>query len=190
VTAGVGSVIDTWRKEKGYPGALPVVDDLGPGSTFLQALTAKTTDEEIIAATSCPNDIDQNLKDQVDEVAWLRTTDPAKEKQRLISKADALDLVTEHLSSLDRSFGNAVHQKLAGLRDRSKLAQAAADAASRTTFGNEPLAGIGSPVWKALWQAAERYSLTVYSDHGFPHTGDGAVCVLCQQSLDGGARRD
>jgi energy-coupling factor transporter ATP-binding protein EcfA2 len=186
VTAGVRRVIDGWKTEKGTPGPLPVVVEQGSAATFLRALTPKTTDEEITTATSCPQDIDQKLKDQVDEVARLRTVDPAQEKHKLIHTADALDLVSTHLSGLDRAFGPAVHEKLNGLRKSAKEAQEAADAASMTTFGNEPLAGIGSPVWKALWQAAERYSLVVYPEHKFPHADDGAVCVLCQQSLDGG----
>lgn len=190
VSAGVRRVIDGWRTEKGQPGSLPVVDDLGSGGAFLHALSAKTTDEEITAATSCPHDIDQKLKDQVDEVARLRTTDPTQEKRNLNRMADALDLTTKHLSALDRSLGDTVERKLIELRDRSEVAQAAADAASKTTFGDEPLGGIGSPVWKELWQAAEKYSVTVYSGHEFPPTHDGAVCVLCQQSLDGeGAAR-
>lgn len=186
VTAGVRRVIDGWKTEKGAPGALPVVTDPGSAATFLRALTAKTTDAEIAAATACPHDVDQKLSDQVEEVARLRTADPGQEKQKLIRTADALNLVASHLSGLDHSFGSAVHEKLKRLRESAKAAQEAADAASLTTFGDEPLAGIGSPVWKALWQAAEKYSLVVYPEHDFPHADEGAVCVLCQQSLDGG----
>ncbi|SDW74491.1 AAA domain-containing protein [Arthrobacter sp. cf158] len=188
VTAGVRRVIDGWKTEKGAPGAYPVVTDPGSAATFLRALTAKTTGAEIAAATSCPYNVDQKLSDQVEEVARLRTADPGQEKQKLIRTADALNLVAGHLSGLDRSIGTAVHEKLKGLRESAKVAQEAADAASMTTFGDEPLAGIGSPVWKALWQAAENYSLVVYPEHDFPHADDGAVCVLCQQSLDGGGR--
>jgi energy-coupling factor transporter ATP-binding protein EcfA2 len=186
VTAGVRRVIDGWKTEKGAPGALPVVVDPGTAATFLRAFTAKTTDEEIAAASACPHDVDQKLSDQVEEVARLRTADPVQEKQKLIRTADALNLVADHLSGLHRLFGSAVHEKLSGLRYSAKAAQEAADTASLTTFGDEPLAGIGSPVWKTLWQAAEKYSLVVYPEHDFPHADDGAVCVLCQQSLDGG----
>lgn len=190
VTAGVRRVIDGWKTEKSVPGTLPVVVDPGSASTFLRALTAQTTDEEIDAAASCPNDIDLKLKDQVEEVARLRTADPVREKYKLIHTADALDLVSAHLSGLDRAFGSAVHEKLSGLRKSAKAAQEAADVVSMTAFGDEPLAGIGSPVWKAMWKAAEKYSLVVYPEHDFPHADDGAVCVLCQQSLDGrGAAR-
>lgn len=186
VTAGVRRVIDGWKTEKGAPGTLPVVVDPGSAATFLRALTAKSTDAEIAAAAACPQDVDQKLSDQVEEVARLRTADPGQEKQKLIRTADALNLVAGHLSGLDRSFGSAVLEKLKGLRESAKAAQEAADAASLTTFGDEPLAGIGSPVWKALWQAAEKYSRVVYPEHDFPRSDDGAVCVLCQQSLDGG----
>lgn len=186
VTAGVRRVIDGWKTEKGAPGALPVVVDPGSAAMFLKTLTAETTDAEIAAAAACPQEVDQKLSDKVEEVARLRTADPGQEKQRLIRTADALNLVAGHLSGLDRSFGSAVHEKLKGLRESAKAAQEAADAASLTTFGDEPLAGIGSPVWKALWQAAEKYSRVVYPEHDFPHSDEGAVCVLCQQSLDGG----
>lgn len=185
MTAGVRRVIDGWKTEKSTPGNLPVVADSGSAAAFLRALTAKTSDEEIATATYCPHDIDQKLNDQVEEVARLRTADPVQEKQKLNRTADAFAVVSEHLSGLNRSFGPAVHQKLSELRKSAKVAQEAADAASVTTFGDEPLAGIGSPVWKALWQAAEKYSLVVYPGHDFPHAEDGAVCVLCQQSLDG-----
>lgn len=119
-------------------------------------------------------------------MARLRTADPTQEKQRLNRAAAAFDEVSKHLSNLDRAFGQDVPRKLGELRETASTAQQAADAASATTFGDEPLAGIGSPVWKALWQAAEKYSLIVYPEHEFPHADGGAVCVLCQQSLDGG----
>ena len=190
VTAGVRRVIDEWKTEKGAPGALPDVVDPGSATTFLKALTAKTTDAEITVATTCPHDVDRKLNDQIEEVARLRTADPAQEKQKLTRTANALDLVAEHLLSLDRSLGSAVHENLKELSGKAKVAQEAADAASVTTFGDEPLSGIGSPVWKALWQAAEKYSLTVYPEHDFPHVEESAVCVLCQQSLDtGGSAR-
>lgn len=186
VTAGVRRVIDGWRTQKSMPGALPSVAAAGSAYIFLQGLTAKTTDAEIASATACPLDVDEKLSKQVEEVARLRTADPDHEKQKLSSMARALDLIADHLRGLDRSFGTAVRDKVSGLRESAETTREAADAASVTTFADEPLASIGSPVWQALWQAAEKYSLVVYPDHDFPHADDAAVCVLCQQSLDGG----
>ena len=48
---------------------------------------------------------------------------------------------------------------------------------------------IGSPVWKALWEAARRYSEDeAYKGRAFPYTGDDARCVLCHQKLDVSAK--
>lgn len=190
VVSGVRGVVDAWRKKAADSETLPVVSAHGSARAFLQNLTAKTSDHEIDAATMCPEDIDDQLEGQVARVAQLRTADPAREKLRLTQAADALNAVAKHLSMLDRHLGAAAGTKLRELRDGAIVGQAAADAASKTTFGAEPLEEIGSAVWKSLWQAAEKYSLKVYPEHNFPHTEKDAVCVLCQQPLVGeGAAR-
>ncbi|MFT4010835.1 MAG: hypothetical protein QM655_12435, partial [Nocardioidaceae bacterium] len=60
----------------------------------------------------------------------------------------------------------------------------AAKIASAKDFDAEPLPGVGSATWRALWEAARQYSTTeAYHEHDFPVTTDDAVCVLCQQPL-------
>jgi hypothetical protein len=61
---------------------------------------------------------------------------------------------------------------------------AAANIASERTFDAEPLVGVGSETWRALWEAARKYSIAeTYHEHEFPDVQDEVVCVLCQQSL-------
>ena len=45
------------------------------------------------------------------------------------------------------------------------------------------LDGVGTPTWRALWEAARAFSATPYPTIPFPAT-DAAHCVLCQQELD------
>jgi hypothetical protein len=48
---------------------------------------------------------------------------------------------------------------------------------------------IGGAVWKALWEAARRYSSQIaYAGHPFPPETEGAKCVLCQQELGADAK--
>ena len=69
-----------------------------------------------------------------------------------------------------------------------RTAQAAATAAADALFAGEILPDIGSDVWRALWEAARRYSeQQAYPESPFPFIKDGARCVLCQQELDGEA---
>src|ERR1019366_9882025 len=57
-----------------------------------------------------------------------------------------------------------------------------------TSFEDEPLKGVGSGTWRAMWDAARRYSeREAYQGREFPATEPDDQCVLCQQSLLGDA---
>lgn len=183
VCTGVRRLIATWKKEASQPGQLPEVDDLGPGGKFLRDLSASTTDDAVTAAVACPSDVDEQLEKQMNEVARLRVGDPTQEKLRLSLAAEALMEIADHLEALDRAVGVEAEKCMRELVGKAKVAQDAADLASRRTFANEPLSEVGSDAWYRLWRAAESYSKVAYPDHDFPHTTDEAVCVLCQQTL-------
>ena len=118
------------------------------------------------------------------EVSRLREIDPTKERDRLKEAAEALDLIADHLEEIDKNIGVQAETQLRELTEKAETAQRAADLASSEAFDNkEPLSEVGSQAWKALWRAAESYSKVAYRNHDFPHTTDGAVCVLCQQAL-------
>lgn len=183
VCTGVRHVIDGWKQATSQPGPLPDVDDLGPSGIFLRSLSASTTDDAISAAVTCPSDVDERLENQVKEIAGLRTSDSTQEKRQLNATAAALETISQHLVALDEALGMEGQKRLGDLSERVATTQRAADLASRNTFADEPLSGVGSSVWQVLWRAAEGYSKEVYPEHVFPHTEDGAVCVLCQQTL-------
>lgn len=70
--------------------------------------------------------------------------------------------------------------------DEANAAMAGAHGADLERSG---IAGVGGPLWRALWAAAERFSSqTAYPAHTFPNTEPGARCVLCGQELSAGAR--
>ncbi|MCU7940836.1 MAG: AAA family ATPase [gamma proteobacterium symbiont of Bathyaustriella thionipta] len=56
--------------------------------------------------------------------------------------------------------------------------------------GETLLPGTGEKLWKALFEAARKYSVqAAYPEKDFPYTDDGAVCPLCQTSLDEAGKR-
>jgi hypothetical protein len=70
-------------------------------------------------------------------------------------------------------------------RIRSLQTIAASDVAA---FNSQPVSGVGTDPWKALWESARRYSITLaYPENDFPFVGNDARCVLCQQRLDADA---
>jgi energy-coupling factor transporter ATP-binding protein EcfA2 len=80
---------------------------------------------------------------------------------------------------------------LAALKANAVSARAAATLAATTIFTDDPLPGIGSSTWRAMWKAARDFSITeAFKEAEFPVTlidGAPAACVLCQQPLEAGA---
>jgi energy-coupling factor transporter ATP-binding protein EcfA2 len=86
------------------------------------------------------------------------------------------------------SLGDDRQEALLALKTSAISAREAADLAATTMFTNDPLPGIGSATWRAMWMAARDFSVTeAYRDEAFPVTvleGEPASCVLCQQPLE------
>ena len=111
--------------------------------------------------------------------------DPAKAAGQIATLMNRLGVVTTPLETLQEAVGDEQVRLLKGLHQTYRTAQDAASVAAGDLFSGDPLPGIGSPVWRELWEAARRYSgQQAYPDAPFPFTDDGARCVLCQQELD------
>jgi energy-coupling factor transporter ATP-binding protein EcfA2 len=162
----------------------PTVQPGTPADAFLKSLSATTTKQEIDEALVLPAEPKVAQAELVKEEARLKTTDPAKEKQRLFSAATRVEALADHFETVGKELAPTRGDELLAMQAEAKKLRTAATEASKTSFADEPLAGVGSETWRALWQAAEHYSVAeAYPGHDFPVTGDGHVCVLCQQPL-------
>ncbi|MFT8723007.1 MAG: AAA family ATPase [Acetobacter malorum] len=122
-----------------------------------------------------------------DRLAQL-SADLAGDPSRAARQLSALKTKVEsHIARLDQLFAtinDANATELRRLAIQSAVSRGAAEAASGELFADEPLAGIGSEVWQALWKSAQAYSVeSAYPEKNFPVTAPGSVCVLCQQEL-------
>ncbi len=120
----------------------------------------------------------------------LKEADPmAKSKDLRLSsnrlKASA-DLVVKPLAWVsDRAVEKL--QKLDKAKTTAELAESRA--ADTLRSGDNLLPGTGEQVWKALFEAARRFSLEeAYPEEDFPNTAEDAVCPLCQELLPQAAK--
>lgn len=99
--------------------------------------------------------------------------------------------VRQLITILNRIAATYADEKLArmkALADAARDKRAAADLAARETFDDLSIPGVGGETWRALWEAARRYSeQTAYPGAPYPPTGDES-CILCHQALDPVAR--
>lgn len=163
---------------------LGIVADTKAGQ-FLESLSAKCTEEQVREATTLPAGSSDRLAAALTEEARLSGSDPQKEKARLTLLAQKVGTLAGELKRLADSLTPERAQAYSAARAAAVSGREAAKVAAAQSFDSEPLDGVGSETWRALWMVARAYSTAeAYHGHDFPVTGDESVCVLCQQTLD------
>ncbi|MDO9072204.1 MAG: AAA family ATPase [Rubrivivax sp.] len=146
----------------------------------LAALSA-TTDIKAIQALGTLSAEEATRLDRLrDDLA----KNPAKAAAEQALKADNIKRVIASVSAIAAASSNEALATVSDAAGVSRVKREAARVAAATAFGGEPVVGIGSEVWRTLWETAKSYSTgTAYPGQPFPPTTDGAHCVLCLQPL-------
>ena len=170
---------------------LPIVRNLlleTEAGKFLSSLAANsscTRLDALITSFDTTNETIEGLKDQE---ARLRSADITKARRRLVRRSEKLIALRSHIESLDAAMGSAALTELQQQQTVVATLEEAATLLARS-YESEPLPGFGTSPWKALWDAAQRFSKEhAYPDHDFPFLGTECRCVLCQQPLDAQSR--
>ncbi|WP_421699073.1 AAA family ATPase [Ancylobacter sp.] len=156
---------------------------------FDKALSKSTTTAQIDAATVFA-EADQL---RLDEITAALSAGAAAAAD-VTAFAKWADTFATECAAAETALSDAALQQLAGLRATAVAAREAATVAAGALFTDEPLPGVGSDTWRALWAAARDYSLKkAYIGKSFPVVvadAGPAACVLCQQPLlpDGASR--
>jgi energy-coupling factor transporter ATP-binding protein EcfA2 len=154
-----------------------------------KAVSKATTDAQILTAATFTEQ-DQARLDSVTGILSAGVA-AAADMSALVTWVAGVALECETATT---SLSDEALTTCTALRDAAAAARQAAKLAAGELFTDEPLLGIGSDSWRALWAAARDYSISeAYVGREFPvvtiDAGD-AACVLCQQPLlaDGAAR--
>jgi hypothetical protein len=115
--------------------------------------------------------------------------DPLKASAEQKAWSVALNRLADDLTRVLTETDDVALNGLMGLGKTSKEARIAATLAAELAFGRAAVRGVGEPAWRAMWEAARRYSVsTPEPDLAFPPVEDDARCVLCHQPLTADAR--
>jgi hypothetical protein len=184
--------IDARLAENGAAAShLPTVADHVRGSDvgqFLLSLSASSSIERLDALIASFEAAKETIDDLKDQEARLRIADTTKARQQLTRQAEKLIALGSHIASLDAAMGSVA---LADIQQDLATVKTLEDAAAllARSFESEPLPGVGSSPWKALWDAAQRFSKErAYPNDDFPFLGNECRCVLCQQPMEAESR--
>lgn len=159
-----------------------------PGTAVGKAiatLKATTNPQTIETLATLSADEEKRLEQLQSDLA----NDPAVIVGGLNAKLRRIGVLSDKADQLSSAIAVEQQTKLKELQNEYTTRKQAAELAATALFKSDPLPDVGGAAWKALWEAARRYSQNgAYTGQAFPVTGDGSHCVLCQQSLDAEAK--
>lgn len=151
---------------------------------MLRTLGSPDSESCIDELSSLTETEEQRLTDLRARLAQFKAHDPEKRSQELHLRAQRLDSLGERIVAITARLSAPAVEKLRQASAKARQAQEAAQLASQITFEREPIKSVGGDTWRALWEAARRYSESeVYPGRRFPVIDVESVCVLCQQAL-------
>lgn len=146
---------------------------------------------DALSADSDPEDFRAlgHLTDQeaqrITEIRRALGGDPASTARNLRVRRERIEYLRQRMASIEGAMTDEQIQHVRGLLTDYHTKEEAARLAASHAFTDLTLPNVGGRVWRALWEAARRYSqVAAYPTQPFPFTGEGSRCVLCQQPLD------
>ena len=114
----------------------------------------------------------------------LREPDPARRLTDAKLLDEALHKLENGVAALAEQVSDAAFARILEARLDAVTKRKIADESVAATSAQTVLPGVGQQTWRAMWDAARKFSLEVaYPNCAFPHTSSEARCPLCQQPL-------
>lgn len=166
---------------------IPADKKVTPEGIWYEAISAQTSAQAIDKHCTFSGEDEAEMQALQQRLAEQAPVEKAKQLRKQKQHVDALvQDVQKHLEQLsDQNF-----RQIIAAKRKSILKKTAADAAAEKMFSGSELEGIGSDVWKELWEAARNYSVSVaYKEAEYPNVSDASRCVLCHQALTQEAKK-
>lgn len=146
---------------------------------------------EKISADTTPQDIEKYCVFGSDNETEMQTLQrrlaeqaPAKKAQELRNQKKHIDSLVQDAQKHLRQLSDENIRRIIAAKKNCILKKKAADIAANKAFSDSELKGIGSDVWKELWEAARKYSTSfAYKETEYPNVSEDSRCVLCHQTL-------
>jgi energy-coupling factor transporter ATP-binding protein EcfA2 len=172
--------IETKRHQSKKPN-IPTDQKVTPEGIWYEAISAETTTQNIDehCTFSSADEIEmQTLQQRLAEQA------AAEKANQLKRQKHHIDTLVQDARKYLEQLSDENYRRIIAAKKKSILKKTAADTAAEKVFSDRELEGIGSELWKQLWEAARNYSvLAAYKEAEYPNVADDSRCVLCHQTL-------
>lgn len=154
---------------------------------WYRSLNVSTLPEQA-SSTSGWNQEDDNALSALE--MRLAEKAPGERAKELRTKKKHVVELHEEIESLIQQLSEENCRHILQLKKQKTITQQAAQIVASAAFTGSPLDGIGSDIWKQMWECARQYSQAhAYPENSFPNLASDAKCVLCQQHLSDDAKK-
>jgi energy-coupling factor transporter ATP-binding protein EcfA2 len=161
-------------------------DDTASGKWY-KGLCASTSLGDVVSKAGWNQEDDKALSDLEMRLAEKA---PAERGRELLAKKKHVEDIYECIKSLLQALSEDSCRLILQSKKQKTIKQQAAQIIASAAFTGSPLDGIGSDIWKQLWEYARQYSQAqAYPELAFPNLASDARCVLCQQTLSDDAKK-
>ena len=172
--------VETNRHHSKKPN-IPADKKVTPEGIWYEAISAKTSTQDIekhCTFGSADETEIQTLQQRLAEQA------PAEKGKQLKKQKQHIDTLLQDVQKYLNQLSDENYRRIIAAKKKWILKKTAAETAAEKVFSGSELEGIGSDVWKELWEAARNYSVSAaYKEAEYPNVSDGSRCVLCHQTL-------
>lgn len=180
VSEDVRKLLERERKDLEEQAAtLPSAPPDTPVASLLANITA-LTDPEHVRALSALSDIDTSRMSEIKaRLRDIASSDPQADAKTLSLRAERLSSFLDHLAAVSAKLSDTSVRDLFRARIAYRESEKALEHRTNA-LKSMPVAGVGSPRWRRLWDAARDFFISeAYPDEVHPRRD--ALCVLCQQ---------
>ncbi len=119
----------------------------------------------------------------------LKEKDPAKSASELRKQKVEIDKITKEITGAIAQINEEAIKEIKALKNDAINKRKISKDSVQVIANKSELDGVGSQVWKSLWEAARTFSFQeAYKAKDYPNVENKARCVLCHQSLDNDAK--
>ncbi len=164
-----------------------MVDQTSVGKA-LASISTSTDPKKISALAQWTQQDEANLLRKEADLKKLQTTSPQAIREQIKAEKRDASTIQAQLAKVVNVLEDTKVLELKGLVSDLATQEQTVQTAAKLAFNDSTIEGVGTDAWRNLIIAAANFSTsTAYKGQPFPPAIEDAVCVLCQQPLEGDA---
>ncbi|KAA6302390.1 MAG: hypothetical protein EZS26_001503 [Candidatus Ordinivivax streblomastigis] len=132
---------------------------------------------------------EQNENAKLELEKRLKEKDPAKSAIEKRKQKFEIEKIVKEITGAYLQINQDAIKEINTLKDDATCKRKIAKDSVQIIANKSELQGVGSQIWKSLWEAARAFSLQeAYQNNEYPNVENDARCVLCHQPLNDDAK--